>query len=66
MAFLRPIPIFPKILNIVFCFIIKKCDVFYALPFFKTLKIRIYKQEFLKLQHFQYLIVSIVYAVYNE
>jgi len=59
MAFLRPIPIyrlipiFPKILNIVFCFINK--DVMYFMPylFVKTLKTRIYRQEFLKLQHFQ-------------
>jgi len=56
MAFLRPIPIFPKFLNLVFCFIIKKT--MYCMPyiFFKTLKIRIYKLEFLKLQQFQYLI----------
>jgi len=40
------------------CFLLhyQKFDVFYALPFFKTLKIRIYKREFLKLQQFQYLI----------
>ena len=56
MAFLRPIPIFPKILNIVFCFIIKNVMYFMPYLFFKTLKIRSYKQEFLKLQHFQYLI----------
>jgi len=56
MAFLRPILIFSIILNIDFCFIIK--NVMYFMPYvvFKTLKIRIYKQEFLKLQHFQYLI----------
>ena len=52
----RPIPIFPKFLNLVFCFIIK--DMMYFMPylFFKTLKIRIYKLEFFKLQQFQYLI----------
>jgi len=51
-----PIPIFPKFLNLVFCFIIK--DMMYFMPylFFKTLKTRIYKLEFLKLQQFQYLI----------
>jgi len=40
------------------CFLLhyQKYDVFYALPFFKTLKIRIYKLKFLKLQQFQYLI----------
>jgi len=31
-----PIPIFPKLLNLVFCFIIK--NVFHALPFFQNLK----------------------------
>jgi len=34
----------------------QKYDVFHALPFFQTLKIKIYKLEFLKLQQFQYLI----------
>jgi len=40
------------------CFLVhyQKYDVFYALPFFKTLKIRTYKPEFLKLQQFHYLI----------
>jgi len=40
------------------CFLLhyQKYDVFYALPFFQNLKIRIYKLEFLKLQQFQYLI----------
>jgi len=48
MAFLRPIPIFPKFLNLVFCFIIKCVMYFMPYLFFKTLKIRIYKLEFLK------------------
>jgi len=34
----------------------QKYDVFYVLPFFETLKIRIYKQEFLKLQQFRYIL----------
>jgi len=38
MAFLRPIPIFPIILNIVFCFIIKNVMYFMPYLFFKTLK----------------------------
>jgi len=49
MAFLRPIPIFPKFLNLVFCFIIKIIMYFMPYLFFKTLKIRIYKLEFSKL-----------------
>jgi len=56
MAFLRPIPIFPKFFNLVFCFIIKDMMYFMLCLFFKTLKIRIYKLEFLKLQQFQYVI----------
>jgi len=50
-----PIPIFPKFLNLVFCFIVKNMMYFMPYLFFKTLKIRIYKLEFLKLQQFQYL-----------
>jgi len=56
MAFLRPIPIFPKFLNLVICFIIKNIMYFMPYIFFKNLKIRIYKLKFLKLQQFQYLI----------
>jgi len=52
----RPIPIFPKFLKSSFLLHYQKYDVFYALPFFKNWKIRIYKLEFLKLQQFQYLI----------
>jgi len=52
----RPIPIFPKFLNLVSCFINKDMMYFLSYIFFKTLKIRIYKLEFLKLQQFQYLI----------
>jgi len=61
MAFLRPIliyrpiPIFPKFLNLVFCFIIKYMMYFMPYLFFKNLKIRIYKLEFLKLQQFPFL-----------
>jgi len=49
MAFLKPIPIFPNILNLVFCFIIK--NVMYLMPylFFKTLKIRIYELDFFEI-----------------
>jgi len=52
----QPIPIFPKFLNLVFYFIIKSRVYFMPYLFFKTSKIRIYKQKFLKLQQFQYLI----------
>jgi len=52
----RPIPIFPKFLNLVFCFIIKTMMYFMPYLFFKTLKIKIYKLGFLNLQQFQYLI----------
>jgi len=45
----RPIPIFPKFLNLVFCFIIKNIMYFMPYLFYKNLKIRIYKLEFLKL-----------------
>jgi len=38
-----------KNFNIVFCFIIKNVICFMLYLFFETLKIRIYKQEFLKL-----------------
>jgi len=52
----RPIPIFPKFLNLVFYFIIKNMMYFMPYLFFKTLQIRIYELQFLKLQLFQYLI----------
>ena len=52
----RPIPIFQKFFNLVFCSIIKNIMYFMPYLFFKILKIRIYKLEFLKLQQFQYLI----------
>ena len=38
MAFLRLIPIFPKFLNLVFCFIIKGMMYFMAYLFFQNLK----------------------------
>ena len=49
-------PIFPKFLNLVFCFIIK--NMIYSMPyvFSITLKIRIYELKFFKLQQFQYLL----------
>jgi len=56
MAFLRPMPIFLKFLNLVFCFIAKTRVYFMPYLFFKNLKIRIYELKFLKLQQFQYLI----------
>jgi len=56
MAFLRPIPIVPKFLNIGFCFIIKNMMHFMPYLFLKNLKIRIDKLKYLKLQQFQYLI----------
>jgi len=56
MAFLKPIPILPNFLNLVFCFIIKNVMYFMPYLFFKNLKISIYKLKFLKLQQFQYLI----------
>jgi len=52
----RPIPIFPKFLNLVFCFIIKNMMCFVLYLFIKALKIKIYELELLKLQQFQYLI----------
>jgi len=52
----RLIPIFPKFVSLVFCFIIKNMMFFMPYLFFKTLKIRIYELEFLKLLQFQYLI----------
>ena len=56
------------------CFLLhyQKYNVFYALPFFKNLKIRIYELKFFKLQQFKYFdmifdkLHNIVYAVYNE
>jgi len=59
MAFLRPIPIFPKFINLVFCFIIKNMMYFLSYLFFKTLKSRIYTLEFLKLQKFQYILLAL-------
>jgi len=56
MAFLRPMPIFPTFLNLVFCFIIKNRVYFMPYLFSKTSKIRIYELKFLKLQQFQYFI----------
>jgi len=56
MSFLRPIPIFAKFLNLVFCFIIKNMMYFMPYLVFKNLKISIYKLKYLKLQQFQYLI----------
>ena len=52
----RPILIFPRFLNFVFCFIIKNSMYFMPCHFFKNLKIRIYKLKVLKSQQFQYLI----------
>jgi len=59
MAFLRPILIFPKFINLVFCFIIKNMMYFLSYLFFKTLKSRIYTLEFLKLQKFQYILLAL-------
>jgi len=71
MAFLRPIPILiyrPFIgrysadtdISKIFksCFLPHIKNMMYFMPylFFKTLKIRIYKLKFLKLQQFQYLV----------
>jgi len=38
MAFFRPIPIFPKFLNLVFCFIIKNRVYFMPYLFFRNFK----------------------------
>jgi len=56
MAFLRPITAncISKICKSCFLLHYQKYNVFYALPFSKTSKIKIYKLKFFKLQQFQY------------
>ena len=50
-------PIFPKFLNLVFCFIIKNTMYFYALPFFQKSVLWVNVLTFYKLQQFQYFAV---------